>query len=69
VASITKSNVIRLPAAVAVSATLDVPVFPCRHKNDPAVITDPSKWKAPHITNDFKAASFDPYQIIKWWNE
>ncbi len=52
-----RSNVIHLPAAVAVSAALDVPIFPCR------------PGKRPHTFNGFKDASFDPYQIIEWWNK
>jgi len=68
-ASIAKSNVTRLPDAVTVSAVLNVPVFPCKHQDDPAVIADPKKWKAPFTRNGFKDATYDPYQIIKWWNK
>jgi len=52
-----RSNVIRLHSVVAISATLDVPVFPCRPD------------KKPYTNNGFKNATHDPYQIIEWWKK
>lgn len=55
--SITKSNVTRLPSAVAASASLGVPVFPCKPN------------KRPYIKNNLNSATFDPYKIIEWWKK
>jgi len=50
-------NVTHLPPAVTIPATQDMPVFPCRPD------------KKPYTGNGFKNATYDPHQIIKWWEK
>lgn len=52
------SNVIVLPVAIAVSARLNVPVFPCLPNT-----------KKPLTDHGFKNATYDPHQIIEWWKK
>lgn len=50
-------NVSPLPIAVAISAHLDIPIFPVQPN------------KRPYTDHGFKDATNDPYQIIKWWQK
>ncbi len=50
-------NVTHLPPAVTISVTQDMPVFPCRPD------------KKPYTGNGFKNATYNPHQIIKWWEK